>query len=161
MAATRSSRPPSLQTTEFLDTSLNLQVFNRLFRRIISFSPPASMSVTPMIAADSLLLFQDWGVPILLRSIISTYIPHSGMTSETVSDISLIAVVGWRENKPLPNSATLLRDTEQTFLIREVDLPTEVDLASVRVVHEEIAYRIQSTSHAALSGLLLLQTSAN
>ncbi len=100
------------------------------------------------------LLFADWGEVVTFREISSTYDPHEGEVTESVSETLLMAIVGPRLNAPQPNTAHQVTTCERSFLFRMEDLPEDASFHSSRIQHGEDEYAILTADLAPATNVI-------
>lgn len=103
-------------------------------------------------------LFADWAVPVTFREVQQVYDPEEGEVSETVTDVTLLAVVGPVTNPTTTDTAAQHRSHERAFLIRAGDLPESASFLTSRIIHEDVTYAIAAADHAPLSDVIVFST---
>jgi len=116
------------------------------------------MLTTPLTADQNLLLFTDWGIPITLRQVSTSFNPQTGQRTESHVDTPLVAIISEVATSPTPDTAAQHPTHQQNFLLQEADLPTNLDFSTVRILHNNQEYSITSHTRSPITGLIFLST---
>jgi hypothetical protein len=101
--------------------------------------------------------FADWGTEVVLRRVVQSFDPQSGLLTETFDDREVVAIVGDAALGAIGQTAGHGNQFDQMFLVRSEDVEAEVNPRMLRIAHGGREYRVAEVDGWPQGGMTLLR----